>query len=117
MISSLGGWVFWTVVLASLFLDQFLVLAQTWWLGQWAEQYDPRHPEDASNVSVKFYLFWYCMLVLGGTAAMSIGFAGWAGGAVRSGMVIHKKLLNSVFSATLRWLDSQSSPLLGPRFL
>lgn len=40
------------MVLVSIVLDQFLVLAQTWWLGEWADQYDPRHPEDASNVSV-----------------------------------------------------------------
>lgn len=58
-------------------------------------------------MSVKYYLSFYCILVLGGTLSMSIGFAVWAGGAVRSGMVIHQKLLSSVFSATLRWLDSQ----------
>ncbi|KAL7413558.1 P-loop containing nucleoside triphosphate hydrolase protein [Mrakia frigida] len=116
LISSLGGWIFWLVVLTSIVLDQFLVLAQTWWLGEWADQYDPRHPEDASNVSVKFYLFYYCTLVLGGTAAMSIGFAVWAGGAVRSGMVIHKKLLTSVFSATLRWLDMTPQGRIVSRF-
>jgi len=55
LISSLGGWVFWIVVLSSIVLDQFLVLAQTWWLGQWANQYDPKHPEDASNVSVSLF--------------------------------------------------------------
>lgn len=167
LISSLGGWVFWIVVLTSIILDQFLVLAQTWWLGQWADQYDPKHPEDASKVSVsasetelsregtklgltpppffhlqvQFYLFWYCILVLGGTAAMSIGFAVWAGGAVRSsvpfslpstrgdedpddpssspfcsGMVIHKKLLTSVFSASLRWLDMTPQGRIISRF-
>lgn len=65
-------------------------------------------------------------MVILGVLAMTLGFTVWVSGAVRSGMVIHKKvssqppkwviysltkprfpsqLLNSVFSATLRWLD------------
>ncbi|CED83676.1 Multidrug resistance-associated protein/mitoxantrone resistance protein, ABC superfamily [Phaffia rhodozyma] len=114
LIDSLGGPLFWVGVLSSFTLDQVLTLGQTWWLGQWSEQYDIKAPDD---VSISYYLGLYCLLVLFGTLAMTSGYTIWQFGAVRSGMRIHHQLLNSVFSASLRWLDSTPQGRIVSRFV
>lgn len=47
---------------------------------------------DPQTVSVTYYLGVYCSMVLAGTFAMVIGFTVWTFGAVRSGMIIHRKV-------------------------
>jgi len=47
---------------------------------------------DPKSVSVAYYLGVYCLTVLAGTLAMCIGYIVWTFGAVRSGMIIHRKV-------------------------
>lgn len=63
---------------------------QTFWLGRWSRQYEL--VADPKSVSVAYYLGIYCLTVLGGTAAMCIGYTIWTIGSVKSGMVIHKRV-------------------------
>lgn len=51
--SAMGGrfaWIFWTTFLASIAATESLDVIKTFWLGQWAEQYD-RHPVSEVNIA------------------------------------------------------------------
>jgi hypothetical protein len=50
LITSLGGPIFWIVVLGGLIIDQSFILLQTWWLGEWSRQYSV--VDDISEISV-----------------------------------------------------------------
>ena len=88
--TSLGGPIFWVTILIAFAADQGAILVQTWWLGNWSRQYEV--VADPKSVSVAYYLGIYCLTVLAGTVAMCIGFTVWTFGAVRSGMIIHRKV-------------------------
>jgi hypothetical protein len=60
------------------------------WLGNWSRQYEL--VADPKSVSVAYYLGVYCLTVLAGTLAMCTGYIVWTFGAVRSGMIIHRKV-------------------------
>ncbi|KAJ3512976.1 hypothetical protein NLJ89_g3209 [Agrocybe chaxingu] len=73
-----------------------------WFLGLWGSQYEHKHPED---VDVTRYLSIYSTILVGGVA--SYGFAAmiYNFGTLRASKYINAKLIDSVLTATLRWLD------------
>ncbi|KAF8201224.1 P-loop containing nucleoside triphosphate hydrolase protein [Mycena galopus ATCC 62051] len=75
---------FFPAFIFGLFLYSFSANFQTWYLGQWAAQYDT-HP--AAEVPVFRYLLY--ML-----------------GIIRASKSIHRDLIDSVLGTTLRWLDT-----------
>jgi ABC-type multidrug transport system fused ATPase/permease subunit len=100
---SLGGPVFWLIVIGLMIVNQAASLAQVAVLGAWAREYDVKPRED---VVVAYWLGLYGGIVFLATGTFAVGFWVWTIGSVRSGVSIHEQLLDSVFAATMRWLDS-----------
>ncbi|KAH9922662.1 multidrug resistance-associated ABC transporter [Fomitopsis serialis] len=104
-VHSLGGEhqsLFWLSFMGSLVVFNILNNLQTWFLGFWARQYEEH---DASEVHAPQYLLGYCVIM-----AASIGFymtalSVYVLGTLRASKIMHRSLISSVFSATLRWLD------------
>ncbi|KAI0791665.1 P-loop containing nucleoside triphosphate hydrolase protein [Abortiporus biennis] len=96
------GCIFWLtlplLVIASRLEDNL----QTFVLALWTKQYE-RHP--ASEVSAPFWLSVYCMVVLIAITLYCISFAVYLYGTLRAARTIHRLLITSVLSSTLRWLD------------
>ncbi|KAF9807084.1 hypothetical protein IEO21_08395 [Rhodonia placenta] len=103
--SSLGGghpFLFWMLCVGTLALSELADTIQTWFLGFWARQYEDHDP---SEVKVPFYLTGYAMLLVVSSVFYCIGYVFYVYGALRASRDIHKTLVTSVFSTTLRWLD------------
>ncbi|GBE88702.1 ATP-binding cassette transporter abc4 [Sparassis crispa] len=94
--------IFWFVTIGMLFVDEVCEVLQPWFLGVWARQYED-HP--SSEVSITYYMSSYSLLVLANVAAYSISYVVFLYGTLRAARIIHKRLMNSVLGATLRWLD------------
>ncbi|KAJ7264124.1 P-loop containing nucleoside triphosphate hydrolase protein [Mycena haematopus] len=93
---------FFTVFFTGLIFNQTFVALRTWQLGYWAKQYDS-HP--AEEVDVMFYLLVFVAIVFVSSAALAGVFIYLVFGQLRASKVIHKRLIDSVLSAPLRWLD------------
>ncbi|KAH9166805.1 hypothetical protein EDB89DRAFT_2245995 [Lactarius sanguifluus] len=90
-INGLGGAhpvLFWIVFAGGMLLFSALMTVQTWFMGYWAEQYDIYPP---GQVNISFY---------------TAGFAVYTFGALRASRTIHRILIDSVLSTSLRWLDT-----------
>ncbi|CAK5284005.1 unnamed protein product [Mycena citricolor] len=94
--------VFWIVFTLGLVLNQIFTAVRTWWLGYWARQYDDR---PASDVDVVLNLGIFVVIVLITVLTILVAFFALVFGQVRASRVIHKKLVDSVLRAPLRWLD------------
>ncbi|KAJ3759326.1 P-loop containing nucleoside triphosphate hydrolase protein [Lentinula raphanica] len=112
--SATGGqhaFLFFTVLLAMMFLTQLISVVQTWFLGYWSSQY-----ELPGKVNVVFYLSIYVILlstiiiVNGGTTAIYI----W--GAIRGSRRIHEQLAQAILGTTIRWLDHTPTSRITTRF-
>ncbi|RDX55372.1 hypothetical protein OH76DRAFT_1428233 [Lentinus brumalis] len=104
-LSSMGGGytlVFWFSVIAFLCLCEVLGVLETWWLGYWAQQYEDQPQED---VSVGYYLTVYNVMLIVGIVCYCTSYVIYLFGVLRASRSIHKTLVGSVLSATLRWLD------------
>lgn len=110
---ALGGPVFWSIILGTMVVNQVATLAQVGLLGKWAKAYEVQNRED---VNVPYYLSIYGGIVVVATITYAVGSWVWALGSVRSGVRIHAELLDAVFSATVRWLDSTPQGALSSRF-
>ncbi|KAH9166019.1 hypothetical protein EDB89DRAFT_2076264 [Lactarius sanguifluus] len=110
-INGLGGAhpvLFWIVFAGGMFLFSALMTVQTWFMGYWAEQYDI-YPPGQVNISLPFvssYLIVYGLILLMATASYTAGFAVYTFGALRASRTIHRILIDSVLSTSLRWLDT-----------
>ncbi|KAF5377185.1 hypothetical protein D9615_006331 [Tricholomella constricta] len=93
---------FFLIVAIGLLLCELSNVTQTWYLGFWASQYD-EHP--ASEVRVFYYLGVYGALLLVAVILYCTSFVIYIYGAIRASRSIHKQLLKSILSTTLRWLD------------
>ncbi|KAJ3929467.1 MAG: hypothetical protein NXY57DRAFT_1016596 [Lentinula lateritia] len=106
LIKGLGGQhviLFVASVFASFLLSESAEIFQTWFLGIWASQYERK---DASEVDVVFYLVGYSLILLFVVVTFAVGFIIYLYGALRASRSIHKQLVQSVLSSTLRWLDT-----------
>lgn len=77
---------------------------ETYWLGRWARAYD--QAEDPINVSVTFYLGLYFVFVLIGLVQLAASAILFYMGAVKGSREIHKRLVDTIFGAYMRFLDS-----------
>ncbi|KAI0677672.1 hypothetical protein C8Q78DRAFT_1003851 [Trametes maxima] len=104
-LSSMGGGsapLFWLCVVGFLFICEFVGIFQTYWLGYWAQQYEDK---DASEVQVFYYLAIYISMLTIGVTVYCGSFLIYLFGSLRASRSIHKTLLQSILSSTLRWLD------------
>ncbi|KAJ7283175.1 P-loop containing nucleoside triphosphate hydrolase protein [Mycena rebaudengoi] len=91
-----GSWVF-----GFLFQQAFGVL-RTWLLGYWARQYD-FYP--ASDVPVVFFMTLFIGIIFVVLLFFSAVFIMVVFGQLRASKTIHQRLIASILSAPLRWLD------------
>ncbi|KAJ7449167.1 hypothetical protein FB451DRAFT_1375079 [Mycena latifolia] len=93
---------FFTFFLGGLLFQQVFVALRTWMLGYWARQYDVL---PADEVDVIYYLSIFIGIIFLSTIALASVFIYLVFGQLRASRAIHKKLVESVLSAPLRWLD------------
>ncbi|KAG7091560.1 hypothetical protein E1B28_010587 [Marasmius oreades] len=79
-----------------------LNVLQTWYLGYWARQYEVLPP---SSVPVFFHFEIYGLILLAAALISAFTYAFHAVLAVRASRTIHIRLMQSVLTTTLRWLD------------
>ncbi|KAH9939278.1 uncharacterized protein BXZ73DRAFT_99482 [Epithele typhae] len=104
-LSSMGGRhavLFWFTTLIMLALVETAQVLQTYWLGYWAAQYEEHDP---SEVSVAYYLGVYNLLLAVAIISIVVSYTVYMFGVLRASRVLHKELVQSIFRATLRWLD------------
>ncbi|CAL1696210.1 unnamed protein product [Somion occarium] len=97
-----GAIVFWGAFLVLGLVTRTMSNLDIWIIGLWARQYELQDPQD---VSVAFYMSLYLVNMLSGMLVFSAAFLLFVFGSMRASRAIHRLLINSVFSATLRWLD------------
>ncbi|KIJ45691.1 hypothetical protein M422DRAFT_778885, partial [Sphaerobolus stellatus SS14] len=102
-LSSLGGFLFWAVVLISMILTQGGDAFQSWFLGYWAAQYTD---QPAESVPVAFYLLMYSLLLVAIAVFYTTAVVTFVFGAVKASKKVHQQLIRSVLGTTLRWLDT-----------
>ncbi|KAK0459012.1 uncharacterized protein EV420DRAFT_1642713 [Desarmillaria tabescens] len=115
-LASLGGrhvFLFFVSFLGAFSIQQFVVIVQTWYLGYWASQYDDHKPAD---VPVFFYLGAYSSLLLLGFVLHAITYVVYVFGTIRASRSIHKRLMASILSTTLRYLTPVICMLAFQRF-
>ncbi|KAJ7092446.1 P-loop containing nucleoside triphosphate hydrolase protein [Mycena belliarum] len=103
---SLGGnypGLFYLTLLLVLIFRNFSGLAQTWYLGYWSSQYDTR---PASEVPVLYHLGVYGSILLSVFLFYAGGFLGYTFGILRASDTLHRQLVDSILTTTLRWLDT-----------
>ncbi|KAI0080055.1 P-loop containing nucleoside triphosphate hydrolase protein [Panus rudis PR-1116 ss-1] len=102
--SMAGKWniIYWPAFLSLLVGSRAINNLALWILGLWARQYE-EHP--SAEVRIPYYLALYCVVIALAMLTDSLSSALLIFGSMRASRVIHKALLHSVFSATLRWLD------------
>ncbi|EED85726.1 predicted protein [Postia placenta Mad-698-R] len=103
--SNLGGKhyvMFWLLAPSILVFSEIIRNLQVWWLGYWARQYEERAAEE---VSAPFYLSIYGLLLSTTVLLITAFNIFWIFATLRASRAIHKSLIASVFTATLRWLD------------
>ncbi|KAI0741249.1 P-loop containing nucleoside triphosphate hydrolase protein [Daedaleopsis nitida] len=93
---------FWVTYISWQGVRQVVSNSQIWYLGVWAAQYETHLPEE---VPVWHYLTVYTVLVLLGMTAIAISTFYFVYSSLKSSRIVHQKLIVSVLSATLRWLD------------
>ncbi|WVQ88009.1 hypothetical protein IAS59_001740 [Cryptococcus gattii] len=99
-----GGPIFWFLYFGLLVGGQAMSSFETYWLGRWARAYD--QAEDPTKVSVTFYLGLYFVFVLIGLVQLAASAILFYMGAVKASREIHKRLVDTIFGAYLRFLDS-----------
>ncbi|KAI0711031.1 P-loop containing nucleoside triphosphate hydrolase protein [Cerioporus squamosus] len=105
-LSDMGGshpLVFWSLIAVGLLLSQTFNVSQSYWIGYWAQQYQDH---EISSVSVSYYLAVYLGLICSDFVFHWSSFVIYLSGVIRASQKIHKSLVNSIFHATLRWLDT-----------
>ncbi|BEJ16010.1 hypothetical protein CspHIS471_0506150 [Cutaneotrichosporon sp. HIS471] len=99
-----GGPSFWIIYFALLFGGQAMASFQTWWLGRWAKAYE--EVPDPDWVSVPFwlglYVVWVVLSVLGFAVSAIIYYIG----AMKASRAIHQKLVDHIFGAYMRFIDT-----------
>jgi ABC-type multidrug transport system fused ATPase/permease subunit len=98
-----GGPVFWLTYFGLLFGAQMVSAFQTYWLGRWARAYDEA---DGRHVSAVYWLSLYIVFVLVGLVMMAGAWILFYIGAIKASRVIHQRLVDRIFGAYARFLDT-----------
>ncbi|KAH9939277.1 uncharacterized protein BXZ73DRAFT_76000 [Epithele typhae] len=102
---SMGGRhyvLFWIAIVGFMVLCEGFSTIDAFWLGHWATQYEEQSP---GEVNAPYYIAVYTMLMLLGVVSYCICYVVHVFGALRASRTLHKSLINSILSSTLRWLD------------
>uniref|UniRef100_A0A0W0FN82 P-loop containing nucleoside triphosphate hydrolase protein n=1 Tax=Moniliophthora roreri TaxID=221103 RepID=A0A0W0FN82_MONRR len=91
-----------TVYIVGLLVSGALNVAQTWYLGYWATQYELL---PSSEVLALRHFGVYGLILVVTLVASGFTYAFFSYSAVRASRTIHTKLVHSVLGTTLRWLD------------
>jgi ABC-type multidrug transport system fused ATPase/permease subunit len=102
--SMFGGPVFWSIYFGLLFAGQVMASFQTWWLGRWARAYD--EVPDPDMVSVPFWLGLYMAWVVIGILGLGVSAILFYIGAMKASRVVHQKLVDHIFGAYMRFIDT-----------
>ncbi|KAJ3802481.1 P-loop containing nucleoside triphosphate hydrolase protein [Lentinula aff. detonsa] len=94
--------VFFTTFFACLLASHLIGVAQTWYLGYWASQYDSHPP---TEVPALYYLGVYGIIFLIWLITLSSAHVEFILASVKASEYIHNQLVESVLAATFRWLD------------
>ncbi|KAI0655608.1 P-loop containing nucleoside triphosphate hydrolase protein [Cubamyces menziesii] len=104
--ADLGGahpFVFWPSVFIGLLFCYFFNVAQSYWIGHWAQQYEDH---ERSSVSLHYYLGIYAGIIALDYTFRWSSFIIYLFGMMRASRKIHNSLIGSILHATLRWLDT-----------
>ncbi|WVQ79115.1 hypothetical protein IAT38_001210 [Cryptococcus sp. DSM 104549] len=101
--STFGGPVFWSLYFGLLIGGQAMSSFETYWLGRWARAYEMTDPR---QVSVAYYLGLYFAFVVIGLIALAASAVIFYIGAVKASREMHKRLVDSIFGAYMRFLDA-----------
>ncbi|KAJ3727277.1 P-loop containing nucleoside triphosphate hydrolase protein [Lentinula guzmanii] len=102
---------YFTVLLAMMFVTQLTGVVQTWFLGYWSSQYElPGKVHVVFYLSIYVTLLFVIILLTGGTTAMYIA------GAIRGSRRIHENLAEIILGTTMRWLDQTPTSRIITRF-
>ncbi|KAJ7267338.1 hypothetical protein C8J57DRAFT_1435960 [Mycena rebaudengoi] len=99
---ALGGLGFYIVFLGCIIIAQVLTVFATWYLGYFSSQYETHA---SGEVSVAYYIGTY-----------SRGDIVFAYAVLRASRSIHRRLIESILSTTLRWLDITPASRVITRF-
>lgn len=111
---ALGGPFFWFIFVTFVILGEGIQVGTNYWLGVWARAYAQAH--DPKDVSVVYYLGIYVVIVLTQIAVWNMMNANFIFGSIRASRNLHARLVESIFAATLRFLDSTPSGRIIARF-
>ncbi|TDL20540.1 P-loop containing nucleoside triphosphate hydrolase protein [Rickenella mellea] len=96
-----GNGVFWFITLFSKILTTVLQIARPVWIAYWSSQY-----ASGMQVPALRYLGMYSLIQLAQIVFDSLGLFLWVVGTIRASRIVHYKLIQSIFNAPLRWLDT-----------
>lgn len=102
--STFGGPTFWILFWSLLFVSQVLAALQPYWLGLWARAY--RSSSTPASVDPVFWLGWYVIWVVLGTLSVALATVLYYQGSMRASRVVHSRLVDKIFGAPLRFLDT-----------
>ncbi|THH30400.1 hypothetical protein EUX98_g3808 [Antrodiella citrinella] len=102
MQGAMGSIPFWTAFVCFAFLAKVFAMLNIWVLGVWTREYEGRDP---LAVPVVYYIILYTSITLISFVIYALAYATWVLGSVRASRRIHHLLIDSVFGATMRWLD------------
>ncbi|KAG8926193.1 hypothetical protein FRC00_003145, partial [Tulasnella sp. 408] len=105
---------FWTAYVVAMAGSEVVRIMQTWWLGYWARQYQ-FHP-DSCEVNDQWYLGMYGALVASNIFLYNPGQIIFILGSLKASKITHNRLVQSVLSTTMRWLDSTPQGRIIARF-
>ncbi|GJE87809.1 multidrug resistance-associated ABC transporter [Phanerochaete sordida] len=98
--------IFWFLVLTITVLCRAAAILDSWVLGLWARQYQQGEP---SQVTVVHYLLLYVGVITSYFTLMAISYTIYTLGTLRASRIVHQMLVDTMLSATLRWLDKTPS--------
>ncbi|KZT60640.1 P-loop containing nucleoside triphosphate hydrolase protein [Calocera cornea HHB12733] len=101
-ITSYGGLFFWILLVLGYSIAMGSDILATWWLGHWAQAY----VGTTGTINVPYYLGCYVAIIVLQESAWFIMQFYYALGSIRACRIVHEALCQSVFSSTLRWMDS-----------
>ncbi|WVR03866.1 hypothetical protein IAU60_000864 [Kwoniella sp. DSM 27419] len=102
--STFGGPIFWLLYFGMLIGAQGFSSFQTYWLGRWAEAY--KRADGAKHVSAVYFLGLYVVWVVLGLGMLSASTILYYVGAIKASREIHRKLVDTIFGAYMRFLDA-----------
>ncbi|KAF9564162.1 P-loop containing nucleoside triphosphate hydrolase protein [Agrocybe pediades] len=105
LLSALGGnhpITFFLIWLSGMIIAELLLTLQPWFLGVWGSQYEKMAPSD---VNLAFYIPALALLVIASITVTGATYFYFQYQTIGASRIIHEKLVDSVFTSTLRWLD------------